>query len=68
MLWSSPVWATQIDDELSQAHIRYPHREIRGAHPITGEVLDLGGTRPGDEAARLAGWHGVLTLLAAATR
>jgi dienelactone hydrolase len=87
MLWPSPTWATQINDELSQAHIRYPHRALiypyaghgvggfpylptatRPPHPITGTVLDLGGTRPGDEAAQQAGWNAVLTLLAASIR
>jgi dienelactone hydrolase len=28
MLWQSPFWATQIDDELSQARICYPHRAL----------------------------------------
>jgi dienelactone hydrolase len=84
MLWASASWAPQIDDELSQAHVRYPHRALiyphaghgvgafpylptatRVAHPITGAALDLGGTRPGDEAAQQAGWNAVLTLLAA---
>lgn len=87
MLWPSATWATQIDDELSQAHVRFPHRALiypyaghgvgsfpylptatRVTHPITGEIIDLGGTRSGDEAAQQAGWNAVLTLLAASLR
>lgn len=37
-------------------------------HPVTGEVIDLGGSRPADAAARAHGWPKVLGLLAGLDR
>ena len=34
-------------------------------HPVTGDVLDYGGTRPADAAARQESWAAVLDFLAA---
>ncbi|HEX5120852.1 MAG TPA: acyl-CoA thioester hydrolase/BAAT C-terminal domain-containing protein [Pseudonocardiaceae bacterium] len=32
MLWQSPTWTTQIDDELGQAHVRFPHAALIYPH------------------------------------
>jgi dienelactone hydrolase len=41
----------------------YLPQGIASNHPITGQRLELGGTRVGDETARRAGWPRVLALL-----
>ena len=41
----------------------YLPQGIASQHPVTGQWLDLGGTRVGDETARRQGWPRVLALL-----
>jgi hypothetical protein len=41
----------------------YLPQGIASDHPVTGQRLELGGTRVGDETARRAGWPRVLALL-----
>ena len=47
------------------ANLPYLASMTEATHPVSGAVLDFGGTRPADAAARHESWAGVLDFLAA---
>lgn len=78
LIWQGDVWARQIAQELDTDHDPYPHQALVypkaghrvGTFPYVSVGTDTshtlngdGGTRPGNEAAKLASWHQLLSLL-----